>query len=831
MHVLPGLGDLGLLGGHPVLECYAVVTAIVPILGTLIVTVVCAALFVVMVAFGLTVTGRFVYSAVLFSVVFAGVAGAVQASAWLRRRRRPPHVVPLASVGAIGWPARDVGHKAANLAGFAAAGARVALGWVVTADAFEAFLRHNALTPGPDEGPAFAARIRQGKVPRRLLRRLQRALLASTEQAFLLRSSFLDEDRGDLAFPGVYDSVPWDAADGRAALAGALKEVWASYWSERAFEYRQTGGEGSQPPLRRLAVLANVRVPHDDLGFGSSADVRTGHSERHLVERSTAGRECTAMHELLPNVVSELASTPGVPGMDQRFVREISTLAGRAELLLGRHVEIEWGTQQGRVFVYQVRPLTRLPRRRTFTNSYVADTPRYPLTPLSWWFVFGDATPAALVSTGLRRLGLGTLTDDDILVHRGVIYLRWERFKPLFVGQASAEVSFATVRGVSVALGRAALRGRRAIHTPPVPEAPPAGLEAGALLERLVRLRTERLVPLTERQGLEVQAAAVVDGLLRQIARRENVPAPHVETPLAMLRHHDDALRGSERSALERVRSVWFIADREAEISAMRAIDFPEAFLLRIGLGGGGSPPATPAAAPPASARPPQTSAAVRWLVALRDRLLVEREQINANINAVDYEARLVAEALSVAIGARVPLWEPNDVYFLTPGELRDVVEERIDSSTLGHTLRQRRAVHSRNSTFDHPAVVHLDERGEVVSEAPPDFGPDVLTIGIPLGGGVVHGRARVVRTGALVSPESVAGRIVVLPDPAAIWTGVAASAAGVLFARGGPLSHLAIWCRERGIPTIVAARRVYELVHDGDPLELDADRGEVRRG
>ncbi len=825
------LGDGFLTGSHPVLEAYAVVTAIVPILGTLIVTVVCAALFVVMLAFGLSVTGRMVHSAVLFTVIFGLVVAFRRLGLALRRKLRPPPVVSLASVGDVGWAARDVGHKAANLARFAAAGARVAAGWVVTADTFDRFLLANGLDASGQDSTGFAERIRAAKVPRKLLRELERTLVASAGRQFLLRSSFLDEDRGDRAFPGVYESVPWDVESGRQGLATALKDVWASYWSERAVEYRGTAGPGPEP-LKRLAVLVNARLPHDDLGFGSSADVRTGFTERHLVEVATEGRECTGMHSLLPNVVSELASSPGA-SLDPGFVKEISVLAGRAEIFLGRHVEIEWGTKDGRTYVYQVRPLTSLPRRHTFTNSYLADTPRYPLTPLAWWFVFGNEPPARVLSSGLARLGLGSLSENDVLIHRGVLYLGWERFKPLFVDPQLTDVPLRTSLRVLARLTRTWLRGARTIRTPPVPSPPPPGLDARALLLRFEAMRADRLVPLTRAQAIEVQAAAVVDGLLRQIAGPGRVPPAHVETPLEKLRAHirDQARKGVvEKNTEELIRSVWYLSDREAELSALRAIDFPEAFLLRLGLAA--DSPRSGMAADEAVA-PPSEAPMVRgfrWLVALRDRLLTEREQINVRINALDYEARLVAEALSARIAEQFSDWRRDDVFFLTPPELRELIDSRIDPVSIDHRLRQRRAVHARNSSFDHPDIVHVDDRRQVVEEPPLLLGPDLLTVGIPLGGGVVRGTARVLRTGDWVPPETAAGQVVILPDPSAIWTAVAANAAAVLFARGGPLSHLAIWCRERRIPTIVAPRQIYDLVKDGDPLVIDADRGEVRR-
>jgi hypothetical protein len=195
------------------------------------------------------------------------------------------------------------------------------MGWVVTADVFDRFLKANQLDPGEEAGPEFTERVRAGQLPRRTLRsRSHAARLGDAHVPVALLVP--DEDRGDRAFPGVYESVPWDVEAGRPALGDALKEVWASYWSERAVEYRATAGPGPTP-LRRLAVLVNVRVPHDDVGFASSADVRTGFTDRHLVKVATEGRESTSMHLLLPNVVSELAVTPEAP-LDPRFVKNVS---------------------------------------------------------------------------------------------------------------------------------------------------------------------------------------------------------------------------------------------------------------------------------------------------------------------------------------------------------------------------------------------------------------------------------------------------------------------------------------------------------------------------
>ena len=54
-------------------------------------------------------------------------------------------------------------------------------------------------------------------------------------------------------------------------------------------------------------------------------------------------------------------------------------------------------------------------------------------------------------------------------------------------------------------------------------------------------------------------------------------------------------------------------------------------------------------------------------------------------------------------------------------------------------------------------------------------------------------------------------------------------AASGVLTEQGGVTSHAAIICRELGIPTIIGVEGLLHRVHDGDWIEMDAERGEIK--
>lgn len=54
---------------------------------------------------------------------------------------------------------------------------------------------------------------------------------------------------------------------------------------------------------------------------------------------------------------------------------------------------------------------------------------------------------------------------------------------------------------------------------------------------------------------------------------------------------------------------------------------------------------------------------------------------------------------------------------------------------------------------------------------------------------------------------------------------------AGLVTERGGMTSHAAILAREIGIPAVVGVERAMEIIHTGDQIAIDGDRGEVYQG
>ena len=53
--------------------------------------------------------------------------------------------------------------------------------------------------------------------------------------------------------------------------------------------------------------------------------------------------------------------------------------------------------------------------------------------------------------------------------------------------------------------------------------------------------------------------------------------------------------------------------------------------------------------------------------------------------------------------------------------------------------------------------------------------------------------------------------------------------AGGIITDEGGITCHVAITSRELGIPCIIGTKFATQVLHDGDLVEVDADKGVVR--
>jgi len=103
-----------------------------------------------------------------------------------------------------------------------------------------------------------------------------------------------------------------------------------------------------------------------------------------------------------------------------------------------------------------------------------------------------------------------------------------------------------------------------------------------------------------------------------------------------------------------------------------------------------------------------------------------------------------------------------------------------------------------------------------------------VIAMGAAASPGVAAGPARVL-TGPEQADEVDAGDILVVPSPSPDWLGLLDRVAGVVTDRGGVTAHLAVGCRELGVPCVVGARTATIAIRTGDVVAVDGTAGMIR--
>jgi len=323
----------------------------------------------------------------------------------------PPVTVVLSTIEATD-PAL-VGPKMVHVDWLRRWGAPVPEAFCITTGAFKIFLDHNALAPslaaaesswadGNDTDLKQASLLCRQKLlaaamPSNIeqsLNRAYRALAGTDADAELpvaVRSSASGEDSKEASFAGQYESFL--NIQGPGPLVNAVRQVWASLFSERAMRYRRRSGTpfGETP----MAVIVMSMVPAHCAGVAFSADPVTGKQDRIIIEGCWGYGEAVVQGVTVPDriavdkedqrildyrigskqihsaidpstgTVGEFKTDPErqtEPCLTSAEVIQIATEVSRLERQIGTPVDTEWVlTNAGQLFFVQLRPITSLP--------------------------------------------------------------------------------------------------------------------------------------------------------------------------------------------------------------------------------------------------------------------------------------------------------------------------------------------------------------------------------------------------------------------------------------------------------------------------------------
>jgi phosphohistidine swiveling domain-containing protein len=312
----------------------------------------------------------------------------------------------------------ELGGKVAHLMTLAAAGLPVPAGFCLTTVAYRAFLAHHGLSP-ESELAALRAALVEGEMPDWLAEAICRAgeaLASAGGSPFAVRSSATVEDLAQASFAGQAVSVL--GVQGDTELLAAVRQCWASLWSERAEAYATPAGV----PSPEMAVIVQQLVACDVSGIAFTIDPLDGSPEVVVEAVPGLGEELAAGRVGGERYRVDREETAAAPARaaegrllhGDRLARVVA-LAREAESLLGAPQDVEWGLEGDRLYLFQSRPITARPTG--FFSEHVPDDtylwtagffnerfPR-PVTPLGWTLLRELLVPLALHNP-LRFLGV-----------------------------------------------------------------------------------------------------------------------------------------------------------------------------------------------------------------------------------------------------------------------------------------------------------------------------------------------------------------------------------------------------------------------------------------
>jgi pyruvate,water dikinase len=184
------------------------------------------------------------------------------------------------------------------------------------------------------------------------------------------------------------------------------------------------------------------------------------------------------------------------------------------------------------------------------------------------------------------------------------------------------------------------------------------------------------------------------------------------------------------------------------------------------------------------------------------------------------YKQALLAEAERL-VQANL-LAERTDSFYLTFQEFQDAVRtNQVD----GQVIEQRKHAFRSYEALTPPRVLTSD--GEIVAGAyRRDDVPAGALVGVPVSGGTIEGRARVILDMAEADLEADDILVTAYTDPS--WTPLFVAIKGLVTEVGGLMTHGAVIAREYGLPAVVGVERATRVIPDGQRIRVHGTDGYI---
>ena len=195
---------------------------------------------------------------------------------------------------------------------------------------------------------------------------------------------------------------------------------------------------------------------------------------------------------------------------------------------------------------------------------------------------------------------------------------------------------------------------------------------------------------------------------------------------------------------------------------------------------------------------------------------LLEVEQLRRHV--LELSARLASNKYEC-------LNNKNDVFFLSSGELEEIVQKKRSADQIKHLIAERKLDYLVKKRIPVPSVIFRDAL-QCIGKEPESEAAEVLS-GTGVSKGKVTGIARVIKHPSQIRKLNY-GEILIAPTTDPGWTPVFFIVSALVMDTGNALSHGAVLAREYGLPAVVNVPRATEIIEDGRKITVDVEQEKV---
>jgi rifampicin phosphotransferase len=806
-----------------------------------------------------------------------------------------------------------IGGKGANLGKLLNSGMPVPPGFCVTTHAYNKLLQEldswmqmdyllNDL-PLAEASEKIRWMIEKAQMPEPVMNSIKEAYanLGNGYEVVAVRSSATAEDLAEASFAGQQDT--YLGIQGSESLIQHIQLCWASLWTERAISYRSRNKFSNQTVS--LAVIVQEMIFPEVSGVLFTVNPINNRKEEMLVNASYGLGESVVSGRVTPDtfrikcskrfkVLERVRGSKSVridykPGkgtleslvsdedrkrfcLNESLLKELCKMGQKVERLYGFPQDIEWGIENGQLYLLQTRPVTstvqglmnsqKLNRIQQIILNDLFEhypDPPYPLDYeavtssyqqlLDALNVYGVVLPRSNEIIRLDPDGIPSINPPRPTPNLRILAVFWKLHRMMkfdtnrwFKQQLpplSREIN--ELKGTEISslenLGLVNFIGRAVNITSCVgeirfSEAIIPAIIRSALIKLFLKIKAEtrHFSVLDLLVDLEYKTAVIDRDLQRLAEQADKLPQakailldPTVESPLDDLKNNIDGqkfLQYLERFIAEhgaRTMKVYLPFSNRAWSEEPSVLLSSVAVILKSGVFRMES-----------SSNSSQLLQRISSLLpkVLRRSFITNVEKYRAGHMVRESTLYTIEEAFLLArrgvdeaadrLHEGGYLSHKEHVIYLTLNELYDSLTGKImPDEVYSMVIRRSQARPKAHSSWRCQLQMNRQVNGEAALN------------GLPGSPGFASGPVKII-LGPNEFSKLEQGDVLICPYTDPVWTPLFILATAVISDTGGPLSHAAIVAREYGIPAVLGTQDATKIFKDGDHVFVDGNRGLV---